>query len=149
MFQPEMMDFTKSKTFTAKDRHNLVRIDNLRTPGLQDDNLFESEEFSSLKIVGFENHAGRTYLGDGVKPLGKVLAGNGNNGKDGTEGARYKNVFGTYAHGALLPKNPVLADAIISASLERKYGRSIELPPLDDTFETTANKYMLSRLGCE
>ena len=46
MFQPEMMDFTKSKTFTAKDRHNLVRIDKLRTPGIQDDNLFESEEFS-------------------------------------------------------------------------------------------------------
>lgn len=110
---------------------------------------FESEELSSLKIVGFENHAGRTYLGDGVRPLGKVLKGNGNNSKDFTEGARYKNVFGTYAHGALLPKNPVLADAIISAALERKYGRKIELSPLDDAFENTANKYMVSRLGCE
>lgn len=110
---------------------------------------FESEELGSLKIVGFENHAGRTYLGDGVKPLGKVLKGNGNNGKDFTEGARYKNVFGTYAHGALLPKNPVLADKIISVALERKYGRSIELSPLDDAFEMTANKYMLNRLVCE
>ncbi len=110
---------------------------------------FESEELGGIKVVGFENHIGRTYLSEGVKPLGKVLKGNGNNGEDFTEGARYKNVFGTYAHGALLPKNPVLADYIISAALERKYGRKIELSPLDDTFELNANKYMVSRLGCE
>ncbi len=110
---------------------------------------FESEEINNLKIVGFENHAGRTYLGEKVKPLGKVLSGNGNNGKDATEGARYKNVFATYAHGALLPKNPVLADYIISLALERKYGKKFDLSPLDDTFELNANKYMVSRLGCE
>ncbi len=110
---------------------------------------FQSEELGSLKIVGFENHAGRAYLGDGVKPLGQVLKGNGNNGKDGTEGARYKNVFATYGHGALLPKNPALADHIISLALERKYGKKVELSPLDDTFEMNANKYMVSRLGCE
>lgn len=108
---------------------------------------FENEEMG--KIVGFENHAGRTYLGDGVKPLGKVLSGNGNNGTDGTEGARYKNVFATYAHGAVLPKNPAFADFIIKTALERKYGREIELSVLDDTTEMNANKYMVSRLGCE
>jgi len=101
------------------------------------------------KIVGFENHGGRTYLGEGVKPLGKVLAGKGNNGTDGTEGARYKNVFATYAHGAVLPKNPAFADFIIKTALERKYGREIELSVLDDTTEMNANKYMVSRLGCE
>ncbi len=110
---------------------------------------FESAEIDALKIVGFENHSGRTYLGEGVRPLGKVLSGNGNNGKDMTEGARYKNVFGTYAHGSLLPKNPILADYIIAKALERKYGRKIELSPLDDTFEMNANKFMVSRLGCE
>lgn len=108
---------------------------------------FENEAMG--KIVGFENHAGRTYLGDSVKPLGKVLAGKGNNGTDGTEGARYKNVFATYAHGAVLPKNPAFADFIIKTALERKYGREIELSVLDDTTEMNANKYMVSRLGCE
>lgn len=108
---------------------------------------FENEEMG--KIVGFENHGGRTYFGDGVKPLGKVLAGKGNNGTDGTEGARYKNVFATYSHGAVLPKNPAFADYIIKTALERKYGKEIELSPLDDTFELAANKYMVSRLGCE
>ena len=108
---------------------------------------FESEEAG--KIVGFENHAGRTYLGDGVQPLGKVLAGKGNNGTDGTEGARYKNVFATYAHGSVLPKNPALADLLIKTALERKYGKEIELLPLDDTIEINANKYMVARLGCE
>ena len=108
---------------------------------------FENEEMG--KIVGFENHGGRTYLGEGVKPLGKVLAGKGNNGTDGTEGARYKNVFATYAHGAVLPKNPAFADYIIKTALERKYGKAVELPGLDDTVEMNANKYMVSRLGCE
>lgn len=108
---------------------------------------FESENMG--KIVGFENHAGRTYLGEGVKPLGKVLAGKGNNGSDATEGARYKNVFATYAHGAVLPKNPAFADMLIKTALERKYGRETELLPLDDTTEMNANKYMVARLGCE
>ncbi len=107
---------------------------------------FESEELGNLKIVGFENHAGKTYLSDGVKPLGKVLKGNGNNGEDLTEGARYKNVFASYAHGSLLPKNPQLADLIIKTALERKYNKEFELSQLDDTFELNANKYMVERL---
>lgn len=107
---------------------------------------FESEELDGIKIVGFENHAGKTYLSDSVKPLGKVLKGFGNNGEDMTEGARYKNVFASYAHGSLLPKNPALADYILKTALERKYNKEFELSKLDDTFELNANKAMVERL---
>ncbi|WP_026486088.1 type 1 glutamine amidotransferase [Caldanaerobius polysaccharolyticus] len=93
---------------------------------------------SGEMIVGFENHSGRTYLGDKVKPLGKVLVGNGNNGIDGYEGAVYKNVFGTYIHGPLLPKNPVLTDMLISRALAR-HGIN-ELIPLDDEVENMAHQ---------
>jgi len=73
-------------------------------------------------LVGFENHGGRTYLGT-AKPLGKVLKGYGNNAEDHTEGAVYRNAFGSYIHGSLLPKNPHLADHLIALALERTYGR--------------------------
>src|SRR5215831_3135889 len=73
-------------------------------------------------LVGFENHGGRTYLGT-AKPLGKVLKGYGNNAEDGTEGAVYRNTFGTYLHGSLLPKNPHFADHLIALALERIYRR--------------------------
>lgn len=90
-------------------------------------------------LVGFENHSGRTYLGPGVKPLAKVVKGFGNNGEDGFEGAVYRNTIGTYLHGALLPKNPWLADWLIGKALERKYG-SCELEPLDDRLELMAQE---------
>ena len=106
--------------------------------------MFTCDELN-CEIVGFENHSGKTYLGAGVKPMGKVLAGFGNNGEDGTEGARYKNVFGTYSHGSLLPKNPKLADHILRVALERKDGEA-ELTPLDDSLETAAHDYMKNRL---
>jgi len=105
---------------------------------------FACEELDTI-LVGFENHAGQTTLGNGVRPLGKVLAGGGNNGTDGTEGARYKNVFASYAHGSLLPKNPVLCDHVLKLALERKYGE-VELQPLDDAIETAAHDYMVKRL---
>ncbi|SHF35442.1 hypothetical protein SAMN02746089_01748 [Caldanaerobius fijiensis DSM 17918] len=89
-------------------------------------------------VVGFENHSGRTYLGEKVRPLGKVLVGNGNNGSDGYEGAVYKNVFGTYIHGPLLPKNPCLTDRLISLALAR-HG-VYELTPLDDRIENMAHQ---------
>jgi CobQ-like glutamine amidotransferase family enzyme len=98
----------------------------------------------SLKATGFENHSGRTYL-NGLEPLGHVLAGHGNNGQDRTEGARYKNVFCTYLHGPLLPKNPFISDHLISLALQRRYGRA-QLEPLDDSIENSANKVMLKRL---
>lgn len=72
-------------------------------------------------LVGFENHGGRTYLGT-AKPLGKVLKGYGNNAEDHTEGAVYRNAYGTYLHGSLLPKNPHFADHLITLALRRKYG---------------------------
>ena len=104
-------------------------------------------ESSGAVVVGFENHSGKTYLGEGVSPLGKMLKGYGNNGEDQTEGARYKNVFGTYSHGSLLPKNPVLCDFILQTALERKYGKIAPLVPLDDTLELNANEYMKQRLS--
>lgn len=89
-------------------------------------------------LVGYENHSGRTYLGEKAQPLGKVLAGWGNNGKDSFEGATYKNVFGTYLHGPLLPKNPWFTDLLIQLALERRYG-TVELVPLDDLTENAAH----------
>ena len=103
-------------------------------------------ESGDTVVVGFENHSGKTYLGSGVRPLGRVLEGSGNNGEDGTEGARYKNVFASYSHGCLLPKNPKLADLILKLALERKYGK-VELLPLTDEFETAAHNYMEARLS--
>jgi len=93
-------------------------------------------------VVGFENHSGRTYLGRGVRPLGRVLAGFGNNGEDGTEGVHYKNVFGTYSHGPVLPKNPALCDLILENALARRYGTAA-LEPLDDGFEKLAHESAL------
>lgn len=101
---------------------------------------FKTKE--GIEIVGFENHSGRTYLGSGVKPLGKVIKGYGNNGEDGTEGVRYKNTFGTYSHGPILPKNPDFADLLISKAVENKYGKT-ELAPLDDTLEAKARAQVM------
>ncbi|MBR5951588.1 MAG: glutamine amidotransferase [Actinomycetaceae bacterium] len=111
--------------------------------------MFETSALSGgSTVVGFENHSGKTYLGRGVEPMGRVLAGYGNNGEDGTEGARYRGVFGTYSHGSLLPKNPELADFIVAAALTRKYGEDFsgELAPLDDAFEIAAHTYMANNL---
>ncbi len=96
-------------------------------------------------VVGFENHSGRTHLGEGVEPLGHVLKGHGNNGQDGGEGVRYKNVFGAYSHGPVLPKNPEFCDTILRCALEHKYG-TVELMPLDDAAEHAAHDVMLKRL---
>lgn len=97
-------------------------------------------------VVGFENHSGKTYLGTGVEALGTVLSGSGNNGEDGTEGVRYLNVFGTYSHGPVLPKNPDFADAVLRAALDRR-SPGFALEPLDDTLERQAHDYMMKRLG--
>jgi CobQ-like glutamine amidotransferase family enzyme len=85
-------------------------------------------------IAGFENHGGRTYLGAEERPLGRVLSGHGNNGRDGFEGVHRRNVIGTYLHGPLLPKNVWLADRLIELAL------GIELEPLgDDALEEAAH----------
>ena len=91
------------------------------------------------ELAGFENHGGRTYLGPKCDPLARVVSGFGNDGASGYEGARYKNAFGTYLHGPLLPKNPDLADKLVSLALERKYGDG-GLAPLDDSLELRAHR---------
>ena len=95
-------------------------------------------EWEGHTLAGFENHGGRTYLGQGCQPLAKVIAGFGNNGSDGWEGAVYRNAFGTYLHGSLLPKNPKFADHLIETALRRRYD-DISLPPMDDRLEEMAH----------
>jgi len=102
------------------------------------------ENINPVTLVGFENHSGLTHLENDTKPLGHILTGNGNNGKDKSEGAVYKNVFGTYLHGSLLPKNPHFTDYLITLALERKYGK-IKLNPLNDETELSAHKKGLNR----
>src|SRR6266850_1838218 len=89
------------------------------------------------QLVGFENHSGRTYLGSSAKPLGTVIAGNGNNGEDKTEGAVQGKVIGCYLHGSGLPKNPWLADRLLGWALDRRH-KNTALDPLDDADETAA-----------
>jgi CobQ-like glutamine amidotransferase family enzyme len=95
-------------------------------------------------LVGFENHGGRTYLGPGAQPLGRVLSGFGNNGQNRTEGAVVQNAFGTYLHGSLLPKNPHLADHLLQLALQRRYPGEM-LAPLDDSLEWLAHQAALER----
>lgn len=100
-------------------------------------------------LAGFENHGGRTYLGPGVQPLGRVVKGLGNNGSDGLEGVRRHNMFGTYLHGPLLPKNAWLADHLIALALERRYGVRPELEPLDDALEAAAHESARAAAGVD
>jgi hypothetical protein len=97
-------------------------------------------------LVGFENHSGRTFHGSGVQPLGRVLVGYGDNGQDRKGGAIYRNTFGCYLHGALLPKNPQLTDHLIELALRRRYGTQVELAPLPAERELTAQRVMVQRL---
>jgi CobQ-like glutamine amidotransferase family enzyme len=97
-------------------------------------------------IVGFENHGGRTELGSGVEPLAEILVGYGNNGRDGTEGARRLNAYGTYLHGSLLPKNPWLTDQLILNAL-RRVDETFELEPLDDAAERAAFSSVANRIA--
>lgn len=101
-------------------------------------------EYLNQTYVGFENHSGRTFLGEGLQPLGKCISGFGNNGKDGFEGCIYKNTIGTYFHGSLLSKNPELADRLLTLALNKKYNKNIELEPLDDTLELKAKEYIIN-----
>ena len=108
--------------------------------------LFEClPESGGSLVVGFENHSGKTYLGSGVSPLGKMLVGGGNNGEDGFEGVRYQNVFGTYSHGPVLPKNPAFCDHLLATALHGRYPE-LELQPLDDAAEYAAHDTMVQRL---
>ena len=98
------------------------------------------------RIAGFENHAGRTYIG-GHTPLGTVTCGFGNNAEDGKEGVLYKNIVGTYLHGPVFPKNPKLADYVIQKALNRKYNGDALLSELDDYEENRGNAYVVNRFS--
>jgi CobQ-like glutamine amidotransferase family enzyme len=115
----------------------LVDLRTVRDPGprLIGNCAIEADLGTGARVIaGFENHGGRTHLGSGEQPLGRVLKGHGNNGKDGCEGVRKGNVIGTYLHGPLLPKNVWLADRLIELAL------GIELEPLaGDALEDAAH----------
>ena len=98
----------------------VIDMETVRGEGRLIGNAVIQSDICDAPIVGFENHGGRTTLGSDAKPLGRVLGKTfGNNGEDGFEGARYKNVFATYSHGSLLPKNPQVADFVLKTALER------------------------------
>lgn len=115
------------------------------------DNIVLSSPLAELPVVGYENHAGRTKLGMGMQPFGKVVSqvGHGNDDISGADGVHYRNCIGTYLHGPLLGKNPEIADYLIAAALQRRLGLAapMALAPLDDSVERAANAYMASRLG--
>lgn len=105
--------------------------------------VVESDPWGML--VGFENHSGLTWLGESAEAMGTVRVGRGNNGQDGTEGVRYRNAVGCYLHGALLPKNPRLADWLLEAGLQRRHGSGVTLQLLSDNAESDAHSSAVRR----
>jgi CobQ-like glutamine amidotransferase family enzyme len=95
-------------------------------------------------LAGFENHAGQTMLDEGAEPLGRVVAGFGNDGDSGYEGCRYRRVYGTYLHGPLLPRNPWFADHLLSEALAHAGGET-DLAPLPDELEHEAHEVSAAR----
>lgn len=140
--------------------HSYVTADGTRLPGLEILDLTTEAGDSRLigdlvieatidgqtrQVVGYENHVGRTRLGRGCTPLGRVTSGHGNDGQSGYEGAMTNRVIGTYLHGPLLPKNPWLADTLLTWALEHRYGPAPVLGPLDDAIEQQAHAIAVSR----
>jgi lipid II isoglutaminyl synthase (glutamine-hydrolysing) len=105
----------------------------------------ELESGEPRTLAGFENHAGRTFLEKGARPLGRVVAGFGNNGDDGLEGCRAGRAIGTYLHGPLLPRNPWLADWLLAQAISRRLGEVPSLDPLPDEFEGQAHAVAAGR----
>ncbi len=108
-------------------------------------NIVLNSDITGNEIVGFENHGGRTYIGNHT-PLGTVESGYGNDDNSGCEGVVYRNVVATYLHGPLLPKNPKLCDYILTNALKKQNPEFEGLAPLDDEIENMANQYMVNRL---
>jgi lipid II isoglutaminyl synthase (glutamine-hydrolysing) len=111
------------------------------------DVLLECELEPGVKrtLAGFENHAGRTRLDDGAEPLGRVVAGFGNDGESGWEGCRVGRAVGTYLHGPLLPRNPWFADWVLAQALARRLGEPPVLEPLPDELEQQAHAVSAGR----
>ena len=137
-YQPHDKDKLKGislmDAYTVAGKNRFIGNVTIKTDFLEPDTL-----------VGFENHSGLTYLQGETKPLGILTTGNGNNGNDGFEGGRYKNVFGTYLHGSLLPKNPHFADYLIKLALEKRYGHIVRLTKLNDDIEFNAHNSVLNK----
>ncbi len=125
------------KAYTVAGRRRL--IGNVVVESRMDGNIFE--------LAGFENHSGKTYLTEEGQPLGRVVAGFGNNAEDKTEGIIYRSAIGTYLHGPLLPKNPELADFLLQRSLRRRYGAEAVLASLEDGLEREAHSVAIKRAG--
>ena len=128
------------RRFVASDGSELPGIgvfdaDTVGGDGRMIGNVVVVTEFG--RLVGFENHGGRTLLDIGQAPLGRVVRGNGNNDSTGEEGAVTNNCFGTYLHGSVLPKNPIFADELLRRGMERRHG-GVSLQQLDDTAELAA-----------
>ncbi len=104
-------------------------------------------EFKGKRIVGFENHGGRTRLGSKIQPLALVLKGGGNDGHDCYEGALFKNAIGSYFHGPFLPKNPFIADWLIQKALTNKYEKPIKFEALNDELELNARSFIMEKYG--
>lgn len=136
------------KFFKTKDGHIIKGIGllNIETHAgaerLTGNITTTSDQFG--EIIGYENHSGQTFLGDNAVPLGTVIKGAGNNGHDDTEGVRYKNIIASYLHGALLPKNPAIADWLIEQAVTRKYGEFVPTV-IDDRFADAARTAALKR----
>jgi CobQ-like glutamine amidotransferase family enzyme len=133
--------------------HRYVGVDGVVMPGIGlldaettagDDRLIgdvllaATLDGATREVAGFENHAGRTHLGAGATPFGRVLAGYGNDGLSGTEGVTYRRTIGTYLHGPLLPRNPWVADTLLAWALAHRTGERADLPALDDALEDAA-----------
>ena len=103
------------------------------------DILIDSSLRGIGEVVGFENHAGLTYLGPAARPFGSVSHGRGNNGDDGTEGAIYRQAIGTYLHGAVLPKNPRLLDRLLTSALSHRFGKNVELDSIPAPYADRAH----------
>lgn len=136
------------KFFKAQDGHiiegiSLLDIETHAGPERLIGNIItKSSEFG--EIIGYENHSGQTFLGKTTKPFGRVFRGAGNNGQDDSEGARYRNVIGSYMHGSLLPKNPAIADFLIEKAVNNKYGEFVPTV-VDDRFAEQARLIAFKR----
>ncbi len=136
------------KFFKTQDGHiingiGLLDIETIAGPERLIGNIItHSDEFGD--IIGYENHSGQTFLSDTVSPLGTVVRGAGNNGKDDFEGARYRNVIGSYLHGSLLPKNPAIADWLIEKAATNKYDEFTN-GATDERFAQLAREHAMKR----
>jgi len=121
----------------------LLNVDTVGGPTrLIGNTVLDSTEFGT--VIGYENHSGQTFLKEGIQPFGTVTKGEGNNGQDGTEGARYRNIVASYLHGSLLPKNPAVADFLVRHAALRRYG-SFNDVQLDVPYEAEARESSAAR----